>query len=314
MDYKNCLILGGGGFIGSHLCDELLNNGYEVTIFDKINFSYKNIEHNLHKIKVIEGDFNNEIDIKNSLNNTDVVFHLVSSTLPAMSNDNPVYDVETNLVSTLKFLDEAIKQKVKKIIFISSGGTVYGIPKEIPIKENHNRNPICSYGIIKKTIEDYLYMFYKLYNLDYYVFRMSNPYGERQNPLAAQGVIPVWLKKIVNKEKIEIWGDGKVTRDYIYIKDAVKLLVKSLKYKTDEKIFNLSTGIGTDLNKLLIHIKKVTGQNPEVIFKEKRNIDVPVNILDNQLVKKVFDWNVETGLEKGLKNTYEFIKQEYSQI
>lgn len=313
MKYKNCLILGGGGFIGSHLCDELLENGYGVTIFDKINFSYKNIEHNIEKIKVIEGDFNNEIDIKNSLENIDVVYHLVSSTLPAMSNDNPVYDVETNLVSTLKFLDEAIKQKVKKIIFISSGGTVYGIPKEIPIKENHPRNPICSYGIIKKTIEDYLYMFNKIYGLDYYVFRMSNPYGERQNPHAAQGVIPVWLNKIVAKEKIEIWGDGTVTRDYIYIKDAVKVLVKSLKIKTEEKIFNLSSGTGKDLNHLLSIIDEITAAKPDVIYKDKRNIDVPVNILDNELIKNVFGWKPVVTLKEGIKLTYEFVKREYTE-
>jgi len=313
VEYKNCLILGGGGFIGSHLCDELIKNGYEVKVFDKINFSYKNIEHNIDKIKIIEGDFNNEIDINNSLKNVDVIYHLVSSTLPAMSNENPVYDVETNLVSTLKFIDEAIKQKVKKIIFISSGGTIYGIPDKIPIKENQFGNPICSYGIIKKTIEEYLFMFYKLYNLDYYVFRMSNPYGERQNPLLAQGVIPVFLNKLVNKKKIEIWGDGSVTRDYIYIKDAVKVLVKSLNYKTEDKIFNLSTGIGTDLKNLISIIEKITNVKPDVIYKDKRNIDININVLDNSLIKKVFDWNIETTLEEGIKNTYEFIKKEFTE-
>jgi UDP-glucose 4-epimerase len=312
VNYKNCLILGGGGFIGSHLCDELIENGYNVTIFDKLNFSHKNIEHNLEKIKIIEGDFNNEVEFKNILKDIDVVYHLVSSTLPAMSNDNPVYDVETNLISTLKFINEAIAQKTKKIIFISSGGTVYGIPNQEFIKENHPLNPICSYGIIKKTIEDYLYMFYKLYNLDYYVFRLSNPYGERQNPLVAQGVVPVFLKKVLNKEKIEIWGDGTVTRDYIYIKDAVKVMVESLKYDTKDKIFNLSSGKGIDLNDLIKLIEKVAGAKANVVYKEKRQIDVPRNVLDNTLLKKVFNWKQEILLEDGIKKTYEYIKKEYT--
>ncbi len=211
-----------------------LKKNYYVTIFDKLNFSRINLAHNLSKIKIIEGDFNNEVDIKNSLKNIDIVFHLVSSTLPANSNENPVYDVETNLISSLKLFEECIQHKIKKVVFISSGGTVYGVPDKTPIIESHPLNPICSYGIIKKAIEDYLFMFNKIYGLSYNVFRLSNPYGERQNPYVAQGVIPVFLSKIIQNQKIEIWGDGEVTRDYIYIKDAVELLVKSLNYRVEK--------------------------------------------------------------------------------
>ena len=194
---EKCLVLGGGGFIGSHLSEGLIKAGYFVVVFDKLNFSKRNIEHIKSNISVIEGDFNNEIDVKKSLEDIDYVFHLVSSTLPASSNQNPIYDVETNLISSLMLFDESIKKNVKKIIFISSGGTVYGIPNNIPIKEDNPRHPICSYGIIKKTIEDYLFMYNLLHGLDYNVFRLSNPYGERQNPLGMQGAIPVFLRKIV---------------------------------------------------------------------------------------------------------------------
>jgi UDP-glucose 4-epimerase len=309
---KKCLILGGGGFIGSHLSDALLENGYEVVIFDKLNFSRKNLEHNLGRIKIIEGDFNNEIDLKNALAGIDIAFHLVSSTLPANSNENPIYDVETNLVSTLRFLNEALINKISKVIFISSGGTVYGIPERLPIKEYHPRKPICSYGIIKKTIEDYLYMFEKLYELDYYVFRLANPYGERQNPNVAQGVIPVFLKKLIKGETIEIWGDGKIERDYIYIEDAISALIKSLTLATEDKIFNLGSGKGYTLNDILEIIEKVSGKKPKVIFKEKRNIDVPVNILDNKLISETFDWQPKTEIEEGIKRTYEYLKKEIS--
>ncbi|MEZ4824386.1 MAG: NAD-dependent epimerase/dehydratase family protein [Ignavibacteria bacterium] len=226
---ERCLVLGGGGFIGSHLTEELLNSGYDVTVFDKLNFSRKNISGFPDRIKISEGDFNNEIDIENAMDGADYVFHLVSSTLPASSNENPAYDVETNLISSLNLFQKCVERKIKKVIFLSSGGTVYGIPESVPVSESNNTNPICSYGIVKKAIEDYLFMFQKIYGLDYFVFRLSNPYGERQNPLAAQGAIPVFMNNAIEDRQINIWGDGEVVRDYIYIKDAVKVLADSLK-------------------------------------------------------------------------------------
>ncbi len=134
---ETCLIYGGGGFIGSHLSDSLLEKGYAVTVFDKLNFSKKNILHIIDKINIIEGDFNNEIDIKNSLKGIDYIYHFVSSTLPANSNDNPTYDVETNLISSLRLFKECLNKNNKKVIFLSSGGTVYGEPDIIPITESH---------------------------------------------------------------------------------------------------------------------------------------------------------------------------------
>jgi UDP-glucose 4-epimerase len=311
MSRGSCIIYGGGGFIGSHLCENLLNREYDVTIFDKLNFSPKNLSNVIDRIKIIEGDFNNEVDIEKSLKEIDFVFHLVSSTLPTNSNENPVYDAETNLLSSLRLFNECRTTKIKKVVFLSSGGTVYGIPEEIPVSETHSINPIVSYGIIKRTIEKYLYMYYKLYGLDYYIFRLSNPYGERQNPFAAQGAIAVFLYKIMNNEPIEIWGDGSITRDYIYIKDAVDLIAKSISIKTDEKIFNVSTSKGYSLNEVVDIISKVSGIAANVNYTTGRGIDVPVSILDNALAKRTFDWSPDTDIEDGIRRTFEFIHSNY---
>lgn len=304
---NKCIVYGGGGFIGSHLCEALVNSGYEVVLFDKLNFSRKNIIHFEDKIKITEGDFNNEIDIKNSLAGINYVFHLVSSTLPASSNENPVYDAETNLISSLKLFRECIDEKISKVIFLSSGGTVYGIPESVPVKEDYFSNPFCSYGIIKRTIEEYLFLFNKLHGLDYYVFRLSNPYGERQNPLASQGAVSVFINKVINDETIEIWGDGKVIRDYIYIEDAVKVLVKSLEVSSSDKVFNLSTGIGYSLNEIIDVIGKISGKKIFTEYKDARSIDVPVSILDNKLAEKVFGSKPRTSIEEGIRKTYEYL-------
>ncbi len=309
MSGGRCLIYGGGGFIGSHLAEQLLASGYSVSIFDKTNFSRKNISGFIEKVNIIEGDFNNEIDITNSLNNIDYVYHLVSSTLPATSNDNPVYDVETNLISSLKLIKECLDKKIKKIIFLSSGGTVYGIPENIPLKEDHPANPICSYGIIKKTIEEYLFMHEKIHGLDYYVFRLSNPYGERQNPHAAQGAIPVFINNVIHGQTINVWGNGEVVRDYLYIKDAVKVLVKALSVNNKNKIFNLSSGTGLSLNQIIGLIEEISGKKADIVYKEGRSIDVPVNILDNTLVKKTFEWNPSTCIRDGITFTYNYLSK-----
>lgn len=304
---ETCLILGGGGFIGSHLADKLLSSGYEVSVFDKLNFSKRNIADIIDKVNVIEGDFNNEIDVSKALEGADYVYHLVSSTLPASSNDNPVYDVETNLISSLNLFRSCVENKIRKVIFLSSGGTVYGIPETIPIPETHRCSPITSYGIVKKTIEDYLYMFEKLHGLQYHVFRLSNPYGERQNPMAAQGAIPVFINKILKEGVVEIWGDGEVVRDYIYISDAVEVLAGSLSVDSNERIFNLSSCTGYSLNEIIQVIRSVSGKIPKIFRKEGRPIDVPVNILDNTLVKKIFGWKPEVTIEDGIARTYNYI-------
>ena len=307
---ETCLILGGAGFIGSHLADSLLAEGYNVVIFDKINCYKGNINHLLKEIKLIEGDFNNDIDIKNALYKVDFVYHLVSTTLPQSSNLNPAYDVESNVLGSIKLFEECVNHAIKKVVFLSSGGTVYGIPKETPIKETHACNPLCSYGITKIAIEKYLNLFNYLHELDYSVIRLSNPYGERQNPNVAQGVISVFLKKVFTGDLIEIWGDGSVVRDYIYINDVSSALVKVIQKKSTEKIFNVSSATGYSLKQIINCIEMVTKKGAKINYTNlNRKFDVSINLLDNTLFKQEYEWLPETSLEAGIENTWNWIKK-----
>jgi len=304
---EKCIIYGGGGFIGSHIAEDLLSNNMDVTLFDKLNSSKKNVEHILNQIDFIEGDFNNKIDIKNSLKNKDYVIHLVSSTLPADSNLNPFYDVESNLISSLNLFEECVKQKVKKVIFISSGGTIYGDPKKLPIDENHPTNPTCSYGIIKLTIEKYLELYKELKGLNYTILRFSNPFGERQNPNLSQGLIAKLLYKIKNNIPIEIWGNGKVIRDYFYIKDGVKAVHKAIKTNSKVNLFNISSGKGYSINQILDKFRRVLNLDFEVNYLPARSFDVKTNILDNRQAMKYLKWKPEINFNTALKNTWRYL-------
>lgn len=304
---EKCIIYGGAGFIGSHIAENLLENGMEVTIFDKLNASKRNVWHILDKIRFLEGDFNNEIDIRNSLKNADYVIHLVSSTLPSDSNLNPNYDVETNLLSSLNLFEQCSRQKIKKIIFISSGGTVYGNPLKLPIREDHPTDPTCSYGITKLAIEKYLALYKILKGTDYNILRFSNPFGERQNPKTGQGLIANLLHKIKNKQIIEIWGDGKIIRDYFYIKDGAKAIYSAINNNTDVSTFNIGAGKGYSINQILAKFREVLKVDFEVKYTEARKFDVLKNILDTSRAKKILKWKPETKFDEAIKITWKYI-------
>ncbi len=303
-------MLGGGGFIGSHLAEKLLDAGYSVRIFDIRNFSHKNISSLINKLEIVEGDFNNSKDIRSALIDIDYVFHLVSCTIPSNSMINPVFDIETNLVSSVRLLEECVlNNKIKSFTFISSGGTVYGVPKIIPIPETHPLAPLNSYGIIKNTIENYCSLYRKIYGLNCRIFRLSNPYGEHQNPHGLQGVIPVFLNKAITGEEIEIWGDGSVVRDYIYIGDVTEVLTTSLKVVSDDFIFNIGTGEGHSLNDILGVIEKIVNKRINIKYQQARTFDVQVNILDISKIKSVFTWEPQVGLKQGIEKIYNHLLQ-----
>jgi UDP-glucose 4-epimerase len=304
-----CLVLGGAGFMGSHIVDALVARNHSVRIFDLPNISVDNLQQSMDSVEILGGDFNNVNAITQALEDIDVVVHLVSTTLPGPSNENPVYDVESNVIGTLNLLKQAVEKGVKKIIFSSSGGTVYGIPRSVPIPETHETNPVCSYGITKLTIEKHLALFHHLHNLDYTVLRLANPYGERQRIDGVQGAVAVFLGKTLLRQPITIWGDGSVARDYFYISDLVDAFITVIESDSPSKIYNIAGGEARSLNDILSVVRKVTGLRPVVRYTPARKLDVPVNCLDIHLAKKDLGWQPGISWEEGIARTWAWLKK-----
>jgi len=302
-----CLVLGGGGFLGSHACDALLTQGCHVRVFEKQYVGKENVRHVINDIEWTEGDFTNEAHVREAVQGTDYVIHAIGTTLPKDSNENPAYDISSNVIATLHLLEAAKEAGVKKIIFFSSGGTVYGVPQKIPIAEDHPTDPISSYGIQKLTIEKYLKLYYHLHGLDYAIMRISNPYGERQRPVGSQGAVTVFLYKALKGEPVEIWGDGSVTRDYIHVSDVADVIPLLLRYEGKNKLFNIGSGRGLSLLDLIHTFERVIGRPIDVLFAPPRAFDVPVNILDNSLAQRELKWTPGIDLEEGARRTIKFL-------
>lgn len=300
------LVLGGNGFIGSHLVDRLLAEGHRVRVFDRYQEIYRAP---LADVEYCMADFGNRGLLANALLGVEIVYHLISTTLPKTSNDDPVFDVSSNVIESLFFLEECVKSKVRKVVFISSGGTVYGNPAILPIPEDAPTNPECSYGITKLTIEKYLALYQSRYGLDYTIVRPSNPYGSRQNPSGIQGAIPVFLANAHKGEPIRIWGDGEVVRDYLYIDDLIDAMYRVINTDSAEKVFNIGSGRGSSLNEIVGILKKVTNRDITVRYEDRRNFDVPINYLDIEKARKILAWAPKTDLEDGMGRVWEFIKQ-----
>lgn len=304
-----CVVLGGGGFIGSHITDALLKEpGYQVTVFDRPGAIYLD-QLKESGAKIIVGDFLNVQDLVRAVQGNDVIFHLISTTVPSYSNDHVVFDVETNIIGSLNLLDVAREAKVHKVIFSSSGGTVYGVPERTVITESHQTQPISSYGITKLTIEKYLHLYWKLHGLDYCILRISNAYGERQVPSGVQGLIPTVIDKALRHEEINIWGNGSVIRDYIYVTDVAAGFVSASKYFGEDRVFNISTGVGYSTNEVLERLKALVDFPINIKHDPARLYDVPANILDNTKARELLKWKPIVSIEEGLEKTYRYFAE-----
>ena len=298
------LIMGATGFIGRNLLIKLYKSPeYEITGFSR----HANTLRNMYpKAKFIEGIYDANFDFDCMVKGQDCVFHLISTTYPATSNENIQKEISDNIVAAVNFLESCIRNKVKKVIFISSGGTVYGKTFKVPIKENTVTNPINSYGIQKLTIEKLLYLYNYIHKLDYRVIRLANPYGPYQRVHSGLGVISIFINKAINNDPIQVFGDGNVIRDYIYIDDVIEGIVNITKYSGSERIFNLGSGKGTSINEVIDEIEHVLNRRLKVKHVPGRAVDVPVNILDMSLYNDEIDEISYTPMDLGIRKTIDF--------
>jgi UDP-glucose 4-epimerase len=296
------LILGGNGFIGKNLIFDLINKNYYLRIFDKYN-TFEGL--NSEKIEFNLGDFDNLDLLKKSLNGIDIVVHLLSTTNPAISNKDPQRDIKSNLLNTLDFLDLMCEEGVKRIIFASTGGAIYGETVDSEIDELHQTNPISSYGIVKLAIEKYLEIYRRLWKLEYTILRFSNPYGVYQNPLSGQGAIAAFIWKVLNKESIEIWGDGEVARDFIYISDVVDAIAKAIEFQPKSRIYNIGSGEKIKINKIISLIEVHAQYKVKVNHLAARDVDVRSNCLDINLAKKELNWHPTVNINDGIARLFD---------
>lgn len=303
-------IFGGGGFIGSTIADRLLTEGHALRIFERPRVQpYRKFTDD-EAVEWIAGDLSSAHDVSDAIQGVDAVLHLVSTTLPKNSNDDPIYDVQSNVVASLHILNAMVAHKVRNIVFISSGGTVYGNPLYLPVDEKHPTNPVVSYGITKLTIEKYLQMYERLHGIKAITLRVANPYGERQRIETAQGAVGVFLHHALKGIPIEIWGDGSVTRDYIHVSVVAEAFVKALQYKGAQRLFNVSSGVGTTLNELIDMLEAVLGKSIERRYLPGRPFDVPVSVLCNNLARSELNWTPLVSMPEGIARTAEWMKRE----
>ena len=301
------LILGGNGFIGSHLVDEVRRQGHGVRVFDRSPEQYRDP---IEGVEYVFGDFGNRRDVRDALERVDLVYHLVGTSLPQSSSEDPASDVETSVLRTIALLEDCVAAGVGRILYVSSGGTVYGIPQAFPVTEDSPTMPICSYGITRLCVEKYLELFRYLHGLDYVVVRPSNAFGPRQDPHRAQGVISVFMGRMLEGQGITIWGDGSVVRDYVFVHDLVEGIYSASVTAAEHRVFNLGSGRGVALSELLNVIDGQLGRESAVEYAAGRPVDVPAIYLDVSRAREELAWEARTTLEDGIAATLEFLETE----
>lgn len=310
---ERIIILGAAGFIGTNLVKKLVSfENVKITVVDKREDYFKEIR------QLDPGIIDYVVDSLEFVNNydeivkgQDTVYHLVSTSIPTTSNQNIADELLANVVFSSKLLDACVRQNVKKVVFISSGGTVYGKEITCPISEDTETNPISSYGVQKITIEKLLYLYNYLYGLDYRIVRLANPYGPHQRPNGMLGAVTTFIYKTLQGEKITVYGDGSIIRDYIYIDNAIDGILNISNGTSEQKVFNLGTGKGTSIQELLNLIESVLGKAMKIEYTPKRNADVPINYLDMSRYERSFGKLQVISLEEGIKETAEYLSKQF---
>jgi len=299
------LVTGGTGFVGGALVEALCARGHALRVLalGRGPFWRPSLG-----VEYIDGSIGDAELLKMAVAGCDVVAHLAWSTVPASSNASPERDVSDNVVGSLRVFEACVTADVKHVLFLSSGGTVYGPPEQLPIEESHRMAPLSSYGITKLAVENYVRLFQNDHGLPYTILRVANAYGEGQNPESVQGAVGVFLRRASRREAITIWGDGEVVRDYIHVSDAVGACVRAIDVGPMNEAFNIGTGVGASLNQLVAAIGRVLGGEPPRVERQpSRRYDVHANILNCDKARRLLAWEPQVVLDAGLARTWRWM-------
>lgn len=299
----NILVLGGCGFIGSHVVDRLMAAGQSLRVLDR---GPERFRPPLAGVDYVFGDFSDNSVLIEALADIDVVLHLVSATVPGTAALDPQGDVARNLMPTIGLLENMRKLRIPRLVYLSSGGAVYGIPETVPTPEDHCLRPMNSYGIVKVAIENYIRMYGANEGMATTIIRPSNPYGPRQGHMGIQGVVATFLQRLRQGEPLQVWGDGSVVRDYIYITDLADLVGRAV-LTPQTGVYNAGSGMGLSINEVISILEGVTGRKAHVDYRAVRAVDVPRSVLDIRRARTELRWEPQTAIAEGAKLHWDWL-------
>ena len=301
MNYKKALVTGGAGFIGSHLTEKLHQNNIEVLVVDNLLTGKKENLLSLDLENTIYGDVGSEETLKIIKNfNPDVCFHLAAQSSVVISVEDPLLDFEHNLLQPVQLIKTLLEADCKQFIFTSSGGTIFGEPEVIPTSEDdYAGEPASPYGLAKKKLNELIEVMLQNETMSYSILNLSNVYGPRQDPHGEAGVMSIFTGKLMNNETPTIYGDGKQTRDYVYVLDVVDALIKSA--ETDDNLFlNIGTGVETSVNELVSILSQKISWDGEPEYAPKREGELLRSVLNNERAMSQIGWEPKYTLDTGL--------------
>lgn len=301
-----CCVIGGAGFIGSHLVKELLATGRTVRVAGRRDPSQIHLP---KEVEYFQGDIRNRDFLEKILKNVNEVVDLAYSSVPKTSYENPILDINDNLPGSVGLLDIASNLDIKKLVFVSSGGTVYGEPQYLPLDENHPTNPISPYGITKLALEKYAQMYYKLKKLPVVCVRPSNPFGEGQKAFIGQGFIATGIASVLAGQELKIFGERGTIRDYIYIADLARATVAALDFGLPGNCYNAGSGHGLsnlDVIEQIAAVSKKYDLTPIVSHLPPRLFDVSANVLDSKKLIDISGWSPQVNFSEGIERTWDW--------
>ena len=304
----NILVTGGAGFIASHIVDAYIKNGHNVIVVDDLSSGKRQ---NLNpKAKFYQLDIKSaEIHKVFFENKIDIINHHAAQMDVRRSVSDPKFDATINVIGFLNLMELAKKENVKKIIFSSTGGAIYGEQDYFPADENHPTRPLSPYGITKFATEKYLYYYKEIFGIDYVILRYANIYGPRQNPHGEAGVVAIFVSKLLQNEQPIINGNGKQTRDFVFVEDVVLANLMALEHQQSD-IFNIGTAIENDVNSLFSNLKKITNSGFDFKYAPAKEGEQFRSVISSKKAEKILGWTPKNNFMDGLIKTVEFFKNE----